>query len=81
MVQQGIFNVGVVTADRLGCLLLTIFSVMMEGGSLAMSTGFGPVRSSCMHKCILHLVLRFLWCTYIQVIRTAIIHSGTKFSK
>jgi hypothetical protein len=35
----------------------------MEGGSLAMSAGaslkiFGPIRS---HKCILYLVLRFLW--------------------
>jgi hypothetical protein len=38
----------------------------MEGGSLAMSAGanptiFGPIWSSCMHKCILLLVLRFLW--------------------
>jgi hypothetical protein len=36
----------------------------MEGGSLAVSAGanpmiFGPIWSSCMHKCILLLVLRF----------------------
>jgi hypothetical protein len=38
----------------------------MEGGSLAMSAGanttiFRPIRSSCMHKCIFLLILRFLW--------------------
>jgi hypothetical protein len=49
LVKQGKFKVGVVPPDRLGCLLLKIlFFVIMEGGSLAMSTLanltiFGPI--------------------------------------
>jgi hypothetical protein len=43
-----------------------IFLVIMKVGSLAMSAGanltiFGPIWSSCMHKCILLPVHRFLW--------------------
>jgi hypothetical protein len=37
-VQQGKFKVGVVPADRLGCLILSFF-VIMKGGTLAMSAG------------------------------------------
>jgi hypothetical protein len=38
----------------------------MEAGTLAMSAWanhiiFGPIWSSCMHKCILRIVLKFIW--------------------
>jgi hypothetical protein len=53
-------------ADGLGRLLLKHFFVFNKWGSLAMSAGdnpmnFRPILLSCMHKCILLLVLRFLW--------------------
>jgi hypothetical protein len=43
-----------------------VFFKLWKGGSLAMSAGanpmiFRPIWLSCMHKCILLLVLRFLW--------------------
>jgi hypothetical protein len=44
----------------------------MEGGSPAMSAGdniaiFGPIGSSCLHKCIHLLVLRFLCSRYTKL--------------
>jgi hypothetical protein len=44
IVKQGKFKVGVVPADRRGCLCSTknIFVAIMEGGSLAMSAGATP---------------------------------------
>jgi hypothetical protein len=64
LVKQSKFKVGVVPTDRQGFLLLkiNIFVVIMEGGSLAMSAGayrtiFGPIGASCMHKCILIVVV------------------------
>jgi hypothetical protein len=62
IVKQGKFKVGVIPADRLGCLLLKIFFVPYygRGYSSYVSWGkpcdiFGPIWSSCMHKCILLL--------------------------
>jgi endo-1,4-beta-D-glucanase Y len=66
LVKQGKYKV--VPADGLGRLLLTAFYKFIKRGSMAMSAGanpvyFPPILSSCMHKCILLLVLRFLWLT------------------
>jgi hypothetical protein len=43
-----------------------IFVGIMEGGCPAMSAGdnptiFWPIKSACVHNCIILLVLRFLW--------------------
>jgi hypothetical protein len=73
---------------RLICYL-TNFFVIMEGGSLAMSAGanptiFGPIWSSFMHECIIHLVLRFLHMTYPDISRTealrAAFRAGTSWA-
>jgi hypothetical protein len=66
LVKQGKFKVGVAAADGLGhSLLKIIVFVFIKRSSLAMSAGakpmtFRPIWMSCIHKCIILLVLRFL---------------------
>jgi hypothetical protein len=43
-VKQGKFEVGVVPADGLDCLLHTIFFVFIKLGSLALSAGANPMN-------------------------------------
>jgi hypothetical protein len=44
LAKQGKFKVGVVPADGLGRLLLKLFVVFIDWGSLAMSAGAYPVN-------------------------------------
>jgi hypothetical protein len=63
--RQGKLDLGVIPADRLGCFLLkTFFLVFIKWCSLSMSAGVNPMNfwliwSSCMHKCILLLVVDY----------------------
>jgi hypothetical protein len=56
------------------CTTKNVFVGIMEGGSPAMSAGanpviFGPISPSCMHKCILLLVLRFLCFLFMRKLK------------